>query len=130
MVWLLFLLGWYPSFIIIAHFLIGEKAQLFNHRLVRATALLLVISLLGTPNIFEAYKDVYRGYRYAQEMRERINTIQTAKNRGETDIVVDSISRPPQTLFAAYLETDPNNMRNQCMSEYFGVKSIALGRPK
>lgn len=89
--------------------------------------ILLIISLLGAPNIFEAYKDVYRGYRYAQEMHERINAIQAAKNRREKEIIVDSISRSPLTLFAAYLETDPNNMRNQCMSEYFEVKSITLG---
>ncbi|MFO1421891.1 MAG: DUF6056 family protein [Candidatus Competibacteraceae bacterium] len=128
-VWLLFLLGWYPSFIIVAHFLIGQKIQIADRRLVRLAMILLIISLLGTPNIFEAYKDVYRGYRYAQEMHERINAIQAAKNRGETEIVVDSISKPPLTLFAAYLETDPNNMRNQCMSEYFEVKSITLGPP-
>lgn len=69
--------------------------------------ILLITSLLGAPNIFEAYKDVYRGYRYAQEMHERINAIQAAKNRGETDIVVDSISRPPLTLFTAYLDNRP-----------------------
>ena len=126
-VWLLFLLGWYPSFIIVSHFLVGEKIQIADRRVVRLAMILLIISLLGAPNIFEAYKDVYRGYRYAQEMHERINAIQAAKNRREKEIIVDSISRSPLTLFAAYLETDPNNMRNQCMSEYFEVKSITLG---
>lgn len=128
-VYLLFLLGWYPSFIILAHFLIGDKTQLDNNhnRLILPAMVLLLISLLGAPNIFEAYKDVYRGYRYAGEMRERINTIQAAKNRGETKIVVASVSRPPRTLFATDLETDPRNFRNTCMSEYFGIESIRLG---
>jgi hypothetical protein len=128
-VWLLFLLGWYPSFIILAHFTVGRNIPLDDRRLIQPAIVLLAISLLGTPNIFEAYKDVYRGYRYAQELRDRFNTIQAAKNRGETEIVVGSISRPPLTLFAAYLETDPENFRNQCMSEYFEVKSIKLGSP-
>ncbi|MFZ1639963.1 MAG: DUF6056 family protein [Candidatus Contendobacter sp.] len=128
-VWLLFLLGWYPSFIILAHFLVGQKIQLDDRRLVKPAIVLLIISLLGTPNIFEAYKDVYRGYRYAQELHERFNTIQTAKNRGETEATVDSISKPPLTLFAAYLETNPDDMRNRCMSDYYELKSIKLGSP-
>ena len=128
-VWLLFLLGWYPSFIILAHFTVGRKLPLDDSRLIQPAIVLLTISLLGSPNIFEAYKDTYRGYRYAQELHDRFSTIQAAKDRGETEIIVDSISKPPMTLFAAYLETDPENFRNQCVSEYFGVKSIKLGSP-
>ncbi len=126
-VWLLFLLGWYPSFIIFFHFLAGDSIQIADRRLIPAAMALLIISLLGTPNIFEAYKDVYRGYRYDQEMRARFNAIQAAKDRGETDIIIDSLSRPPRTLFATDIETDPNNFRNQCMREYYEVKSIRLG---
>jgi len=126
-VWLFFLLGWYPSFIIFAHFLVDEKIQTADHRLIPLAMVLLIISLLGTPNIFEAYKDVYRGYRYDQEMRQRFSTIQAGKNQGKIDIIVDSLSRPPRTLFATDLATDPNNFRNQCMREYYEVKSIKLG---
>ena len=126
-IWLVFLLGWYPSFIIIAHFLAGDNIQIADRRLIPPAMALLIISLLGTPNIFEAYKDVYRGYRYNQEMRERFSVIQAAKDRGETEIMVDSLSRPPRTLFATDIETDPNNFRNQCMREYYEVKSIRLG---
>ena len=129
-VWLLFLLGWHPSFMIIAHFLAGEKIQIADRRLVQSATVLLMISLLGTPNIFEAYKDIYRGYRYAQEMHERVNTVQAAKSRGETEITVSSISRPPRTFFATDLDTNSFNPRNQCMSEYYEVKSITLGPPK
>lgn len=129
-VWLLFLLGWYPSFIIISHSLAGEKIQIADRRLVQPAVVLLMISLLGTPNIFEAYKDLYRGYRYAQEMHERISSIQAAKSRGETEITVSSISRPPRTFFATDLDTNSLNPRNQCMSEYYEVKSITLGPPK
>ncbi len=126
-VWLLFLLGWYPSFIILAHYLIGDNVQFNYHRLIQSATILLIVNLLGTPNVFEAYKDVYRGYRYDQEMRERVGAIQAAKNRGETDIIVSSLSRPPRTLFATDLTTDPKNARNQCLSEYYEVTSITLG---
>ncbi|MDG4596353.1 MAG: DUF6056 family protein [Candidatus Contendobacter sp.] len=128
-VWLLFLLGWYPSFIILAHFTVGQKIPLDDPRLIQPAIVLLMISLLGSPNIFEAYKDVYRGYRYAKELRVRFDAIQAAKNRGEAEIIVGGISKPPLTLFAAYLETDPGDFKNQCMSEYFEVKSIRLGSP-
>jgi len=128
-VYLLFLLGWYPSFIILVHFLGGDKIHISDRRLVAPAAALLLISLLGAPNVFEAYKDAYRGYRYAQEMSERFTAIQAAKQRGETEIAVGSISKPPRTLFATELATDPGNFRNKCMSEYYGLDSINLGPP-
>jgi len=126
-VWLLFILGWYPSFVILFHFLVGDKIQIIKHRMVQVAVVLLIMGLLGTPNIFEAYKDVYRGYRYDREMDERYSVIRKAKDRGETDIVVDSLSRPPETLFATDISTDPRNHRNQCMREYYEVDSIRLG---
>lgn len=126
-IWLLFILGWYPTFIIIVHFLVGDKIQAADQRLVSFAMVLLIISLLGAPNIFEAYKDVYRGYRYDQEMRLRFSAIQVAKDRGETEIIVDSLSRPPRTLFATDITTDPNNFRNQCLRDYYEVNSIRLG---
>ena len=129
-VYLLFLLGGYPSFIILGHYLVGDRLQhLNNRRWLALAAMLLLVHLLGTPNVFEAYKDVYRGYRYDQEMRVRRAALQAARERGETDIVVASLSRPPRTLFATDLETDPNNFRNQCLREYYQVRSIRLGNP-
>jgi hypothetical protein len=128
-VYLLFLLGWYPSFIILGHFLAGDRIQFGGRRGVSLAAALLLVNLLGTPNVFEAYKDIYRGYRYDREMRERIAAIQAARDRSETDILVASLSRPPRTLFATELETDPNNFRNQCMREYYEIQSIRLGSP-
>ncbi|MDQ1337026.1 MAG: hypothetical protein QG552_3976 [Thermodesulfobacteriota bacterium] len=126
-VWLLFLLGWYPSFIILFHFLVDAKIEITHQRLLRPATILLIVSLLGTPNIFEACKDVYRGYRYHQEMRERFKSIQTAKDRGETDIIVSSVSKPPRTLFATEISTDASNHRNMCMRQFYEVNSIKLG---
>ena len=128
--YLLFLLGGYPSFIILGHYLVGDRLlDLNNRRWMALAATLLLVHLLGTPNVFEAYKDVYRGYRYDQEMRVRRAVLQAARERGETDIVVASLSRPPRTLFATDLATDPNNFRNQCLREYYQVRSIRLGNP-
>ncbi len=126
-VWLSFMLGWYPSFVILFHFLAGDKIQIIKHRMVQLAGVLLIIGLLGTPNVFEAYKDVYRGYRYDREMDERYSAIRKAKDRGEKHIVVDSLSRPPETLFATDISTDPGNHRNQCMRDYYEVDSIKLG---
>lgn len=126
-VYLLFLLGGYPVLIILAHWLIGDGLQRIDRRWVAPAAALLLINLLGTPNVFEAYKDSYRGYRYHQELQEREAAIQAAKRRGETEITVSSLSRPPRTLFATDIATDPGNFRNQCLSEYYQVRSIRLG---
>lgn len=126
-VYLLFLIGWPPSFVIIAHWLMGDNTGGYDRRLVAPALALLVVSLLGMPNVFEGYKDAYRGYRYGQEMQARIADIQKAKQQGETEITVASLSRPPRTLFATEIATDPGNFRNQCLSEYYQIKSIRLG---
>lgn len=126
-VYLLFLLGWYPSFIILGHFLVRDRIQCDGRRLILPAAALLLINLAGTPNVFEAYKDMYRGYRYSQEMQKRLDTIQAAKNQGVTDMVVASLSHPPRTLFATDIATDPHNFRNECTRAYYQFKSIRLG---
>ncbi len=126
-VYLLFLIGCPPSFVIIAHWLMGDNTGCYDRRLVMPALALLVVSLLGAPNVFEGYKDAYRGYRYSQEMQARIADIQKAKQQGEAEIVVASLSRPPRTLFATDIATDPGNFRNQCLSEYYQIKSIRLG---
>ena len=126
-VYLLFLIGWPPSFVIIAHWLMDDNAGCHDRRWIAPALALLMVSLLGTPNVFEAYKDAYRGYRYGQEMQARIADIQKAKQQGETEIMVASLSHPPRTLFATDIATDPGNFRNQCLSEYYQIKSIRLG---
>jgi hypothetical protein len=124
---LLFLLGWYPSFLILGHFIAGNTIQNLGRRFVLAAMALLLVSMLGAPNVFEGYKDAYRGYRYNSEMRARFAAIEAAKKRGYKEITLASISRPPRTLFAADLTTDPKNHRNACMSEYYGFESVKLG---
>ncbi len=126
-VYLLFLLGGSPVLIILGHFLMGDGLQRIDRQWIAPAAALLLINLLGTPNVFEAYKDSYRGYRYHQEQQDRIAAIQAAKKRGETEIVVASLSHPPRTLFATDIATDPGNFRNECLSEYYQVHSIRLG---
>ena len=105
----------------------GDNTGCYDRRLVMPALALLVVSLLGAPNVFEGYKDAYRGYRYSQEMQARIADIQKAKQQGEAEIVVASLSRPPRTLFATDIATDTGNFRNQCLSEYYQIKSIRLG---
>jgi len=126
---LVFVLGWYPSFVVLAHYWFGERAALTNEIRTRIAGALLLVSLLGSPNIFEAYKDVYRGHRYAKEMRERFDMLRLNQGDGAMEVTVGSISRPPRTLFATDFVTDSRNFRNSCASEYFGVKSINLGAP-
>ena len=55
--------------------------------------------------------------------------IRAAKARGDTDVVLPSLSRPPRTLFVTEITTDPANFRNHCFAEYHGFRSIRLGSP-
>lgn len=126
-IWLVVLLGWYPSFIVLAHFLAADRLSLPDRRWVSLATGLLIVSLLGAPTIFEGYKDVYRGYRYDQEMRQRFARLQAAADQGETDLVAESISKSPRTLFATEISTDSQNFRNQCLRDYYQVKSVRLG---
>jgi hypothetical protein len=126
---LVFLLGWFPSFVIVAHAIIGPRAASAGPAARNIATFVLVISLLGAPAIFDAYKDVYRGYRYAGEMAERFAALRASQGNGAIDVSVASISRPPRTLFATDVVTDAANFRNTCVAEYFGVRSVSLRAP-
>jgi hypothetical protein len=129
-VWLLFLLGWFPSAVILAHWR-GEAAlEPRTVRLLVPVAAVLAVSIVGSPNNFEAFKDTYRGYRYYREVAERRAIIQAAKAAGREDVVVPSLSRPPRTLLATEMTTDPENFRNSCVAAYHGLRSIRLGSPE
>ena len=67
-----FLLGWYPSFVVLAHYGFGDRVIAANAGRIRGSSALLLVGLLGSPMIFEAYKDMYRGYRYDKEMQARV----------------------------------------------------------
>jgi Family of unknown function (DUF6056) len=126
---LVFLLGWYPSFVVLAHYGFGDRIVPATEGRMRLAGVLLLVSLLGSPTIFEAYKDVYRGYRYDKEMQARFAMLRSVQGNSALDVTVGGISRPPRTLFATDFVTDPRNFRNSCASEYFGVRSITLGAP-
>lgn len=127
-VWLVFLLGWYPSFIIVFHYVAGDYVAKFSDFSRRMAVLALVLSIVGSPTVVEAFKDSYRGLRYWREMSARMDLIKEAKNNAIVDIEVPSLSRPPRTLFTTEITTDPNNFRNSCLAEYYGLRTIALGR--
>ena len=126
-VFLLFMLGWYPSFVIAAHWLAGPAVLKTKESVRLAATVLLLIGIIGAPNVFEGYKDTYRGYRYAQEMNERFAAIEAARRHNEREIILNTISRPPRTLFAADLTTDPANHRNACLAQYYGFDKVRLG---
>ncbi|MDS4019145.1 MAG: hypothetical protein RKR03_01330 [Candidatus Competibacter sp.] len=52
---LLFLLGSYSFFIVLGHFLAGDRIRLGDRRLVAPA--LRPVNLLGTPNVFDACKN-------------------------------------------------------------------------
>jgi hypothetical protein len=128
--WVLFLLGWLPSAVVLAHWVGGEALGQRAERLRIPTLLLLAVSLLGSANNFEAFKDAYRGYRYYVEMAERRRLIEAAKASGQEDLVIPSLSRTPRTLLATELTTDAGNLRNRCLADYHGLRSIRLGSPE
>jgi len=124
--WVFFLLGWLPSGVVLAHGLAGETLAQHAERL-RIPAVLLLVVSLGAPNDFEAFKDAYRGYRYYREIAERHRLIEAAKASGQQDLLLPSLSRTPRTLVATEITTDSGNIRNRCLAEYHGLRSVRLG---
>lgn len=126
-VYLLFLLGWFPAALITGHYLLRNMPAPSGSLTLAIPAVVLAVSLAGAPNIFEVYKDTYRGYRYWKEMQARFDLLEQARKSSNPDAIVPSVSRPPRTLFATELSTDPANFRNACMASYFGLRSVRLG---
>jgi hypothetical protein len=124
---LAFLIGWYPSVVVLYHRFLPAWPPSFSHFAMRWALALLVVGLVGAPNVVEAFKDVYRGYRYHREMSARLALISESKARGNHGLEVPSISRPPRTLFATELTTDTSNFRNSCTAGYYGLPWIRLG---
>jgi len=122
-----FVLGVYPALLVTLHALWGDRPAPDPVRAGRAGTVLLVIALLGNPTVFEAYKDVYRGIRYAKEMRMRFDVLAARAGDRTLDLRFESISRPPRTLFATDIGTDPSNFRNRCLADYYAVRSVTLG---
>jgi hypothetical protein len=125
-VWLVFLIGWYPSFIILMHYAAGNIVAVIHDSAKRLLVVMLVICMVGAPNIFEAFKDSYRGVRYWKEMNARQNLIRDAKQNSIADLKVPSLSRPPRTLYTTEISSDPTNFRNTCLAEYHGLRSISF----
>lgn len=125
--YLIFLLGWYPTSVILYHALASSARARPSPRLIEIAAMLLVIGLVGAPNVFEAFKDSYRGYRFRREMAARVELIRQARAGGRLEVEVPSISRPPRTLFATELTTDTSNFRNSCAAAWYGLRSLRLG---
>lgn len=127
---LLFLLGWYPSFLVLMHYWGGSALAAVLSRGAAPLALALAAGILGAPTAFEAYKDSYRGYRFYREMSQRFSIIQASAGKPDIDVVVPSLSRAPRTLLSTELTSDPANFRNACVSRYYGVRSIRIGLPE
>ena len=126
-VYLLFLLGWFPAALILGHYLLGNRPAPSGRMVQPLLVAILALSLAGSPNVFEVYKDSYRGYRYWKEMQARFATLELAGKSADRDVVVESLSRPPRTIFATELSTDSANFRNACMASYFGLQKVRLG---
>ena len=62
-------------------------------------------------------------------MRARFAEIDAAAKRGDREITMTSISRPPRTLFATDITSDPKNFRNSCLGSYYGFDTVKLGTP-
>lgn len=126
-IYLLFLLGWFPTALMVSHYFLRDSRLPSGQLVLAMPVVVLAVSLLGAPNIFEVYKDSYRGYRYWTEMQARFDVLENAHKSANPDAIVASASRPPRTLFATELSTDPANFRNACMAAYFGLRSVRLG---
>ena len=128
-VYLVFLLGCYPTLIMLFHRFFKEVPLSASASIVRGAQILLVISLVGSASVFEAVKDIYRGHRYSVEMSRRFEMIKSAVNVGQLNLVVPSLSRLPHTISVKELSTDSSDVANEPLAKYYGLKSIRIGDP-
>jgi hypothetical protein len=123
-----FLLGWFFNCILIVKWFQnrGITSQPLLKYVHWAALLIIVISIKWSTTIRPLYYDLIRGnaVQYHHDMITRLELIKQHKN---TDIIlVDSLSKYPQTLFTEDITTNPTHLWNTCQSEYWGVKSIKL----
>jgi hypothetical protein len=128
-VYLVFLLGCYPTLIMLSHRFFKEVPMSASTSIVCGAQILLVISLVGSASVFEAVKDIYRGHGYSVEMSRRFEMIKSAVDVGQLNPVVPSISKLPRTISVAELSTDPSNFANALLAKYHGLNSIRIGDP-
>jgi hypothetical protein len=128
-VYLVFLLGCYPTLIILSHRFFKEMPLSASTPIVCGVQILLVISLVGSASVFEAVKDIYRGHRYSVEMSRRFEMIKSAVNTGQLNPVVPGVTRLPRTISVAELSTDSSELANALLAKYYGLNSIRIGDP-
>ncbi|EXF96295.1 hypothetical protein HK44_020775 [Pseudomonas fluorescens HK44] len=128
-VYFVFLLGCYPTLIILFHWAFKGAPLRASASFVHVVQILLVISLLGSASVYEAVKDLYRGHRYWVEMRGRFEIIKGAVGEGQLNPLVPSVTRLPRTISVAELSTDAGELSNTLMAKYYALKTIRLGPP-
>jgi hypothetical protein len=128
-VYLVFLLGCYPTLIMLFHRVFKEVPLSTSVPIERGTQILLIISLVGSASVFEAVKDIYRGHRYQIEMSRRFEMIKNAVDMKQLSLVVPSVTSLPRTISVTELSTDASEVPNVQLSIYYGLNSIRLGDP-
>ncbi len=85
----------------------------------------LLVALLS-PNLRELFRDTVRyGPRFARQLEVRDRTIETAKQRGQQEVVVLALGEQPHTLYHGDMGADPDGSRNHCIRLYYGFDSIS-----
>lgn len=106
-IYLLFLIGWPPAFVIVMHSLIGADARYYDRRLITPALALFVVSLCWGRRM---------SLRRTRTLTEVIATAGNAgadcshsgrKAAGETDITVYSLSHPPHFILPLRLQRIP-----------------------
>lgn len=127
---LYFILGLIFIFIFYHQLLKKNRVFIFLNNYRKILNIIFVVTILGNPNIFEIFKDVYLGFRYYNENVERVKIINTHKVNLENyeHLFLPSLSRMPKTLSTRDISTNPDNLSNYCMAKFYGIKSLSLGK--
>lgn len=91
------------------------------------TASVLLVFFIGSsPNIVTAYSDLNdKAKEYDATLKKRYELVRAAVKRGETNITLDIIDRPPSTINVVSMMFNQSTTNHaSCFTRYFGINSL------
>jgi Family of unknown function (DUF6056) len=126
-VFLVFMLGWFPSALSVAYMVAGDKNIFRVHP--SSTRLLLIalaLTVASAPEVKEAYKETGDAWNYRASLSNRERLIASAAATGERNVSLPALKRYPRLLSFMELGSDPSVYRNMCYARLNDLDSVRV----
>ncbi len=133
-IFLFFLLGWYPSVIILITLLLPQQKPetILPQHIRNAAMIIFLLSLFCFPNLSTAIKDLlFHAHPYHQEVKERIESTQKSVSENRGYVIIHPLKNRPVSLFSHNFEFkgNPDHWVDYDWELYWGVKVIYQDEP-